>query len=132
MRNAKASQAERKAPRNARPAHGPQRPREAPGGFAAQVRALGPEGEDMIRRLAIVNEFGLWENCSREACRRAGKCRGDDVDCFDEQRAELKRAILQHVVWLLCTTRVSSGEFYDYLDEVTADPDEDGGGPEAW
>ena len=99
--------------------------------FGRRARELGPEAVEFMRRLAIVNEFGLWEDCAREACRRAGKCRGGDAECFDERRGELKRAILQHVVSLLCTANVSSDEFYDYLDEVTEEGDAGDGDWEA-
>ena len=77
-----------------------------------------------MRRLAIVNEFRLWADCPRTACRRSGKCRGEDAECFEERRDELKHAVLRQVVWLLCTTGISSDEFYDYLDEVVADADD--------
>lgn len=125
MRNEKTTQAERKVPRSPRPAGTARRPQEDTSSFAEQVRALGPEGADMMRRLAIANEFRLWKDCARMACRRAGKCRGEDIACFDEQEDALKPAILRLVVWLMCTADISSDEFYDYLDEVTDDADDD-------
>lgn len=95
------------------------------GDVAVELKALGPEAEDFYRRLAIVHEFELWKECSRETCRRAGKCRGDNAECFDEQRYDLKRKILRLVVWMMCTAEISSEEFYDYLDEVTDGEGED-------
>ena len=95
------------------------------GGLGERLRALGPEASEFVRRLSIANEFCMWKQCSRETCRRAERCRGEDVECFDEQRGELKRAILELVIWLMCTADISSNEFYDYLDEVTADADDD-------
>ncbi len=94
--------------------------------FVGKLRALGPEAEEFGQRLMVANAFDLWADCPNESCRRAGKCRGEDIGCFDERRAELVRKILQHVVALLCIANVSSDEFYDYLDEVTADADDDG------
>ena len=95
------------------------------GEIAAELKALGPEAEDFFRKLALVNEFTLWKECSREACRRVGKCRGENAECFDEQRYQLKRSILRVAVWMMCTAEVSSEEFYDYLDEVTDEEAED-------
>ena len=67
----------------------------------------------------------MWEDCPHEACRRARTCRGDDMACFEERRGELKRKVLEEVVLLLCIAGVSSDEFYDYLDEVTDDADDE-------
>lgn len=88
-----------------------------------QLQALGPEAVEFFHRLAIVNEFCLWKECPRPDCRRAGQCSGDNAECFDERREELKRAILRCVVWLMCTANVSQDEFYDYLEEVTGGDD---------
>ena len=79
------SHAKRKRGHQARPAAGPGR-RSEPGDLAAELKALGPEAEAFFRRLALVNEFGLWKDCGREPCRRARKCRGDDAECYDERR----------------------------------------------
>ena len=68
----------------------------------------------------------MWADCPHQACRRARACSGDDMVCVEERRGELKRKILEEVVLLLSTAGVSSNEFYDYLDEVTADADDDG------
>ena len=92
----------------------------------AKLKALGPEAEAFGQRLIVANLFDMWADCPHEPCRRAGKCRGEDVACFDERRPELTRKVLAHVVPLLCIANVSSDEFYDYLDEVTADVDDDG------
>ncbi len=92
----------------------------------AELRALGPEAEDFARRLVVVNQFGMWQDCPHDACRRARTCRGEDIECLDERRPELTRRVLQYVVMLLCTAGVSSDAFYDYLDAVTADIDADG------
>ncbi len=97
------------------------------GDLASQLKALGPEAEEFFRILAIVNEFQMWKECPREACRRTRKCRGDNAECFDERRYELKRKILRYVVWMMCTAEVSSEEFYDYLDEATDEEGEDEG-----
>jgi hypothetical protein len=121
-------QAASKAGRRLQPAE-PARPEhdDEVGRLVSKLKALGPEAEEFARRLVVVNDFHLWKDCPRAACRRARKCRDDDVACFDERRAALKRQILQFVVMLLCTADISSDEFYDYLDEVTEDTCEDGG-----
>ncbi len=100
--------------------------------FGGKLRALGPEAGKLALRLVIANRVQMWADCPHEVCRRARACRADDMVCFEERRDELKRKVLQEVVLMLCTADISSGEFYDYLDEVTADPEEDGGDPEAW
>ena len=98
---------------------------EEAGDLAAELKALEPEAGALVRRLALVDEFGLWKDCARERCRRAGKCRGEDAECYDEQRDALKQRVLECVIWLLCTADVRSDEFYDYLHDITDDFNDD-------
>jgi hypothetical protein len=94
-------------------------------GRVAELRALGPEAGEFALTLVVVNRFRMWAECPHQACRRARACRGDDMVCLEERSEELKRKILEEVVLLLCAARVSSDEFYDYLDEITEDAEQD-------
>ncbi len=96
----------------------------------AAAETLGQEEGLFLLRLAVANRVRMWADCPHEPCRRARACRGDDMVCVEERRDELKRKVLQEVVWLLCTTGVSSDEFYDYLEEVTSEDDEDSDRPD--
>ena len=91
----------------------------------AELKALGPEVREQVLILLIANRFHMWADCPHQACRRARACSDDDTLCVEERRALLKRKILQEVVLLMATVGVNSDEFYDYLDEVTADEDGD-------
>ncbi len=92
----------------------------------AELKALGPDAGELVLILSIANRFRMWADCPHQACRCARACSGDDMVCVEERRGELKRKILEEVVLLLSTAGVSSNEFYDYLDEFTADADDDG------
>ncbi len=87
------------------------------------LRALGPEAEAFGLRLMVVNAFAMWADCPHQPCQRAGTCRGEEIACFEERRAELTQRILHHVVGLLCVAEVSAQAFYDYLDTIAADDD---------
>ncbi len=93
-------------------------------GHIVERKALGPEEGAVVLTLVVANRFRMWADCPHQACRRARACSGDDMVCVAERRGELKRKILEEVVLLLATVKVSSDEFYDYLDEVSADADE--------
>ena len=109
----------------ARPAHEDEAVR-----IARNIQAMGPDIVEFARRLLVANMMEMWADCPHDACRRAKTCRGEDVACFKERRAELTRRILKHVFLLLFTADVSSDAFYDYLDSVTEDADDEDGNPD--
>jgi hypothetical protein len=94
-------------------AHAPAPTGDADAFFAAYA-AQPPEGQAVFRKVLVVGEFEMWRTCPIEACRRAGACRGPEIDCFDDRRAELKQAILATFARWIDIAEITPEEFELY------------------